>query len=111
MKTLASLLGALTLAAMIAGCGPDMKTINAAGDKAEADATKAEASATVGRAVGRISLMRLRSRPKKQLPVLKMRCGAPMTQYRVSRRPSRLRSRSKLFVASLKWAGGAILPL
>ncbi len=28
MKTLASLLGALTIAAMIAGCGPDMKTIN-----------------------------------------------------------------------------------
>ncbi|HXN84416.1 MAG TPA: hypothetical protein VN867_00025, partial [Candidatus Binataceae bacterium] len=46
MKTLASLLGALTVAALVSACGPDMKTINSAGDKAEADATKAEASAS-----------------------------------------------------------------
>src|SRR5579872_1576532 len=45
MKTMARLLVALTVGAMLASCGPDMQKINAAGDKAEADSTKAEASA------------------------------------------------------------------
>ncbi|MGH7221723.1 MAG: hypothetical protein ACRELF_00680 [Gemmataceae bacterium] len=44
MKTLATILGALAMAAMLSACGPDMKTINSATDRAQADATKAEAA-------------------------------------------------------------------
>ncbi len=45
MKTLVSVLGALTMAVLISACGPDMKTINSASDRAEADATRAESAA------------------------------------------------------------------
>ncbi len=46
MKTLASLLGILTIVAFMAGCGPNMKQIDEATGKAEAGATRAEAAAT-----------------------------------------------------------------
>lgn len=45
MKTLASVLGILTIAAFMAGCGPNMKAIDEATGKAEAGATRAEAAA------------------------------------------------------------------
>jgi formyltetrahydrofolate synthetase len=45
MKTLASLLGIVAMAGFISACGPDMKVINDATAKAQADVTKAEASA------------------------------------------------------------------
>ncbi len=45
MKTLASLLGVLIIAAFMAGCGPNMKAIDEATGKAEAGATRAEAAA------------------------------------------------------------------
>ncbi len=46
MKKLASLLGILTIAAFMAGCGPNMKVIDEQTAKAEASATRAEAAAT-----------------------------------------------------------------
>jgi len=95
MKTLASLLGALTLAAMVAGCGPDMKTINAAGDKAEADATRLRHRPRQ-RNSRRARLMRPRSRPRKRLRVQKMRYAGPMTRSRVWKQPFRPRLRSRL---------------
>ena len=45
MKTLASLLGILAMAAFLSACGPDMNQINQASEKAEADVTRSEAAA------------------------------------------------------------------
>jgi len=45
MKKIATMLGVLAAVAFLSACGPDMKTINAASDKAEADATQSEAAA------------------------------------------------------------------
>jgi len=45
MKKLASALGILTIAVLMAGCGPNMEQINASNDKAENSATRAEAAA------------------------------------------------------------------
>ncbi len=45
MKTLVSLLGILTIGALMVGCGPDMAQINSNSDKAEGSATRAEAAA------------------------------------------------------------------
>jgi len=45
MKTLATLLGILTMTALVAACGPDMKAINEATGRADAAATRAEAAA------------------------------------------------------------------
>lgn len=45
MKTLASALGILMMAGLLAACGPDMKVINDATSKAEGDVTRAESAA------------------------------------------------------------------
>jgi hypothetical protein len=46
MKTLATFLGILSLAAFMAACGPDMSAIDASTQKAESDASRAQAAAT-----------------------------------------------------------------
>ena len=38
MKTLVKMLGAVAVTALVTACGPDMKTINSASERAEADA-------------------------------------------------------------------------
>ncbi len=39
MKTLVKILGAVAVTALVTACGPDMKTINSASERAEADAS------------------------------------------------------------------------
>src|SRR5258708_35633405 len=50
MKTTLKVLGVVAVTALVAACGPDMKTINNATDRAQADATKAETSANAAEA-------------------------------------------------------------
>ena len=45
MKTTLKVLGVVAAMALVTACGPDMKVINEASERAEADANKAEASA------------------------------------------------------------------
>jgi uncharacterized lipoprotein YajG len=50
MKTILKVLGVVAATALVTACGPDMKTINNATDRATADAQKAEASANAAEA-------------------------------------------------------------
>ena len=50
MKTILKVLGVVAVTALVTACGPDMKTINNATDRAQADANKAEASANAAEA-------------------------------------------------------------
>ncbi|MGH7935062.1 MAG: hypothetical protein ACREQN_18120 [Candidatus Binataceae bacterium] len=45
-KKLACLMGILAMVSFMAACGPDMNSINQSSQKAEADATRANAAAT-----------------------------------------------------------------
>jgi hypothetical protein len=42
MKTLVKMLGAVAVTALVTACGPDMKTINSASERAETAASGAE---------------------------------------------------------------------
>jgi hypothetical protein len=50
MKTTLKLLGVVAVTALVTACGPDMKVINNATERAQADANKAEASANAAEA-------------------------------------------------------------